>query len=208
MTDHLPPDLLAMNRRAVIGCAELVRGTAAADLDRPSPCAGWTLADLLGHLTVQHRGFAAAARGHGGDPEVWRQRPVAEPPVAERLVAEHLAAVDAVLAAFADPDVPGRAFLLPEFSPTITFPAAQAIGFHTLDYLVHGWDVARARGVPYRPDTDLVARCVPMARAVPDGERRTVPGAAFRPALPTPTPSSGLDLILRLLGRSPTWPDA
>ena len=43
----------------------------------PTPCEGWTLADLLAHMTVQHRGFAAAARGLGADPDVWRVETVA-----------------------------------------------------------------------------------------------------------------------------------
>src|SRR3954471_15946675 len=134
MADPFPPRLLELNRRAVIGCADLVRGITSADLARPTPCAAWTLADLLGHLTVQHRGFAAAASGRGADPAVWHQPPTPAEPAAEHLVAEHLVAVDEVLGAFGAPGVPDRQFTLPEISPTVAFPAAQAIGFHTLDY--------------------------------------------------------------------------
>lgn len=32
-------------------------------MSRPTPCAGWSLRDLLARMTVQHRGFAAAAAG-------------------------------------------------------------------------------------------------------------------------------------------------
>jgi Mycothiol maleylpyruvate isomerase N-terminal domain len=35
----------------------------ASDLARPGPCADWTLADLLAHMTAQHNGSAAAAAG-------------------------------------------------------------------------------------------------------------------------------------------------
>ena len=38
------------------------------DLDRPTPCAGWTVADLLAHEVGQHLGFAAAVRD-GDAPE-------------------------------------------------------------------------------------------------------------------------------------------
>jgi hypothetical protein len=33
----------------------------AADLARPTPCTGWTLGDLIGHMTAQHYGWTAAA---------------------------------------------------------------------------------------------------------------------------------------------------
>src|SRR6201990_1325503 len=57
------------------------------DLDRATPCDGWTLADLLAHLSVQHRGFAAAARGEGGDLALWVRRPPGPDPVADFLAA-------------------------------------------------------------------------------------------------------------------------
>ena len=54
----------------------------------------------------------------------------------------------------------------------LQFPAAQAISFHFIDYLVHGWDVARSLGVDYELEPDLLAAALPVAQAVPDGEPR------------------------------------
>ena len=85
------------------------------------------------------------------------------------------------------------------------FPAPQAISFHFIDYVVHGWDVARALGQPYELDADLVQAAVPMAEAVPEGERRLRPGAAFRPGLAAPDDASPMDRILAMLGRDPAW---
>jgi uncharacterized protein (TIGR03086 family) len=82
-----------------------------------------------------------------------------------------------------------------------------AIGFHFIDYVVHGWDVARALGRPFDPPADVVAEAVRQADAVPDGERRHRPGAAFRPALADAAGLTGLDHVLAWLGRSPAWPD-
>ena len=42
-----------------------------------------------------------------------------------------------------------------------------------------------------------------IAAAVPDGENRLAPGAAFAPALPVPEDAPTLDRIVALLGRSP-----
>ncbi len=65
---------------------------------RPTPCGEWTLGDLLTHMSVQHRGFAAAAEGNGADRSAWRPRPAAGDPVAE-----YAAAADRVLRAFGVP---------------------------------------------------------------------------------------------------------
>src|SRR2546430_2582095 len=82
-----------------------------------TPCPEWTLGELLAHMTVQHNGFAAAARGHGGDLQVWRVRALWDDPVGE-----YTAAAERVLAAFAEEGVLEREFTLPEFRPVSRFP--------------------------------------------------------------------------------------
>ena len=52
-----------------------------------------------------------------------------------------LAAAD-VLDAFSADGVLDATFALPEFGPDATVPGAMAIGFHFVDYVVHGWDAA------------------------------------------------------------------
>ncbi|GIH91280.1 TIGR03086 family metal-binding protein [Planobispora siamensis] len=194
-------DLRAADERAVRTSVALVARATPDDLDRPTPCSAWTLGDLLAHMTAQHRGFAAAARGHGADLAVWSLRPLGEDPVTE-----YAEAADDVLAAFAGRDVPERTFALPEFGPGAAFPGAQAIGFHFIDYVVHAWDVARSLGLPFELDDDLAGDALRIALAVPDGDHRLSPGAAFRPGLPAPGNASALDRILAALGRSPDWP--
>ncbi|MGX6603014.1 TIGR03086 family metal-binding protein [Micromonosporaceae bacterium Da 78-11] len=183
---------------AVRDSAAIVAQVTAADLGRPTPCAEWDLGALLEHMTTQHLGFAAAAEGRGTDPAVWQTSP--GPAVVQR----YAAAADEVLEAFAAADVLDRPFALPEFGAGCTFPGRLAIGFHLVDYVVHGWDVARALGLPYRPDADVLAVTLPIARAVPAGAARLRPGSPFGPALAvtSPEPLAG---ILALLGRDPAW---
>src|SRR4051812_18387953 len=69
-------DLLVHHRTVVQASIAVVAHVQADDLGRPTPCVEWTLADLLAHLIAQHRGFAAAARGSGGDPDAWQVRPI------------------------------------------------------------------------------------------------------------------------------------
>ncbi|MFI6517956.1 TIGR03086 family metal-binding protein [Spirillospora sp. NPDC050679] len=193
-------DIRELDRRAVQAGVAVVAHLTGADLDRPTPCEGWAARDLLAHMTVQHRGFAAAARGTGGDPAVWAVRSLADDPVKD-----YAAAAEEVLAAFAEPGVLDRRFTLAEFQGK-AFPAPMAIGFHFIDYVVHGWDMARTLGLPYELDDDLVEAALEMALLLPDDEQRTAPNAPFSPAL-APSGDSPLDRVLAHLGRSPNWPD-
>ena len=193
-------DIATLDRRAVQLSEQIVGQAGAADLDRPTPCAGWTLTDLLEHMIVQHAGFAAASRGHGGDPQVWVPARHDDP------VAAYGPAARDVIAAFAEPGVAERRFALPEISPALEFPAAQAISFHFVDYVVHSWDVAAALGLPLTLDDDLARAALAVARRVPDGPQRLSPGAAFAPGLPLPDDDGDtLTAILAVLGRSSTW---
>ena len=194
-------DLVALDARAVRASVDVVALAGEADLRRPTPCTGWTLAELLAHMTAQHHGFAAAATGRGADPEAWRVRPLGPDPAAT-----YAAAAEEVLAAFATDGVLTARFQLPEFSTEATFSGRRAIGFHLVDYVVHAWDVARALDVAVDLPEDLVRAALPVAEAVPDGPGRLAPGAAFAPRLPEPPGATPMDRVLTLLGRSPTWP--
>jgi uncharacterized protein (TIGR03086 family) len=193
--------IVDQNTRAVRASVRVVALVNDVDLTRPTPCAGWTLGDLLGHMTVQHDGFAAAAVGDGADLGRWQSRRF-DP---ETLVAEYVLAAGRIIDVFSDPDVLDRPFFLPGISTRTTFPARQAIGFHLLDFLVHGWDVARALGVPYEPEPDLVNTALVIARNVPDDERRKRSGAAYGPALRALAMAGSLDEVLAWLGRYPGW---
>jgi uncharacterized protein (TIGR03086 family) len=193
--------IVDLDARAVEATVSVAKRAGLADLDRPTPCAGWNLGDLIGHMTSQHYGWMAAAAGHGADLSVWQPGP----PVADP-VGEYAEAARRVLEVFGADGVLDREFALAEISPVLRFPAAQAISFHFIDYLVHGWDLARSLGVDYQPEPDLLAAALPVALAVPGGKARTRDGAAFAPGRPVPAQAGPLDQIVAALGRSPTWP--
>jgi uncharacterized protein (TIGR03086 family) len=195
-------NLVTADAAAVRDTVRLVAGATADDFELATPCAGWDLGTLLTHMTVQHRGFAAAASGRGADPEVWAMPPGWWLP---DLVREYAAAAEHVLAAFEAVGSPDQEFLLPELSPDRPFPARRAIGFHLVDYVVHGWDVARTLNAPFAPAAEVLAATLPIARAVPTGEARLRPGAAFAPARTVPADADPLSEILLLLGRDPAW---
>ncbi|MGV0834726.1 TIGR03086 family metal-binding protein [Mycolicibacterium thermoresistibile] len=197
-------DLLRLHRSAIETTVDLVDTLATTDLHRPTPCAGWNLADLLAHMTVQHRGFAAAARGHGGDEAVWDVTSVAET-VSTDPSGAYAAAAAEVLAAFAAHGALDRPFAIPEFGPGVEIPGAQAIRFHLVDYVVHGWDVAAALGVRFAIGDDVIEAALPITLGVPDGAIRDAENSPFAPAVPLPAGCSDLDRMLAHLGRSPGW---
>jgi len=193
-------DLRRLHAQAVRDSETLVQQVTPGDLPRPTPCSAWTLADLLAHMTAQHHGFAAAARGEGRELAHWAVRPLGTDPVGE-----YTAAAEKVTAAFATVEGPDQVFALSEFSAGRTFRAARAIGFHLIDYVVHSWDVARTLGLAYAPAPELLRAALPIARAVPDDDARLAPGSAFQPGLTADEDADTLEQILTALGRSPQW---
>jgi uncharacterized protein (TIGR03086 family) len=169
-------------------------------LDLPTPCARWTLGQLLGHMAGQNLGFAVAAGGEAHGREAWRDRPVGGDPAGV-----FAGSAAAVVAAFAEPGVLEREFWLPEVRGGQWFPGAVAVGFHLVDYVVHGWDVAASLGVGIEFDAEVLAAALAVAEAVPTGEAREREGAAFAPARPVPAEVDALRRILLLLGRDPDW---
>jgi uncharacterized protein (TIGR03086 family) len=195
-------DIVALDARVVRATVDVVSQVGPADLARPTPCADWTLGELLAHMTAQHDGWAAAAAGDGGDLSRWQPGPPAADPVQE-----YAAAAGRVLAAFGADGVLDREFALAELSPLLRFPAAEAISFHFIDYLVHGWDVARSLGLdPPEYEPDLLAAALPVAQAVPDGELRKQGVVPFAPGISVAGVLSVMDQIVAMLGRSPSWP--
>jgi uncharacterized protein (TIGR03086 family) len=195
---HTTLDIVSLDAQAVRASAELVARARPADMARPTPCADWTLHGLIAHMAAQHYGFAAAAAGDG-DLARWRGRRLGGDPVAD-----YRASAQAVLGAFSADGALEREFTLPEFRPVTVFPARQAISFHFIDYVVHSWDVARALGLHAEFGEDLLRAALRVARAVPGGEARRAPGAAFAPAVECPD-GSLLDQVVAILGRSPDW---
>ncbi|GAA2020477.1 TIGR03086 family metal-binding protein [Catenulispora yoronensis] len=195
-------DIRDLNAVAVRDSIDIVNKVRVADLGRPTPCAAWTLADLLGHMTVQHRGFGAAARGEGADLRIWEFAPAGEDAV-ER----YREASEFVLGAFAEVDDSlDSVFELPEFKvDPPRFPARIAIGFHFIDYVVHAWDVAATLGVPFTLRPELADAAVRVALAVPNEDNRLAAGSSFVPALDSAEDASPLDRVLLYLGRTPDW---
>jgi uncharacterized protein (TIGR03086 family) len=178
---------ITLHHQALELATEQVQAVRTADLDRPTPCAGWDLATLLAHMTGQNHGFADALRG-GTDPAAYAPTTGWAESVADLLDAVARPGTDEVL--------------LPEISTTLRFPVDVVVGFQLLDTVVHTWDVATALGRVWRPGPELADAVLAQARQVPAGEARTARGAAFGPVL-TVGDDDPWAQALALLGRVP-----
>ncbi|SOE02739.1 TIGR03086 family metal-binding protein [Blastococcus haudaquaticus] len=112
----------------------LLAGVPAAAWSAPSPCEGWSAADVVGHLITTQREFLGT---HGVDLG-------AAPDLAPDPAAAWRAHAAAVAAALTDDAVPDREFE-GFFGPTTV--GATFLQFYVWDMLVHRWDIARAAGV-------------------------------------------------------------
>src|SRR5918998_123137 len=112
--DQLMENIVELHRRAVAGIRPVLEPLDAADLARPTPCAGWDLRALLEHMTGQDHGFAAAVRAGDTadvDATAFAPRPLGPDPVATQPAAA--AEADAAFGEAAD--APGRTVWLAEF---------------------------------------------------------------------------------------------
>jgi uncharacterized protein (TIGR03086 family) len=192
-------DLIRCHRSVLESSIAIVGHVTALDLERPTPCIGWRLRQLLAHMVGQNYGFAAAADGNGDAMAVFADRPVSDQPAAD-----YATSARRVIEAFGVPDLIEHSMYLPQVRGGMTLPAPIAIGFHLVDYVAHGWDVARALGIATEFDDDALQLALMAAEAVPAEAQTLDEQTPFRPSVPT-TSTSILDRIIATLGRSPDW---
>lgn len=193
---HTIADVRPQHRRALAAASEVVARVRARDLSRPTPCAGWDLGTLLGHMIGQNDGFALAVSTGDADESDYAA-PVIGPDEASEAWTR---SVDRVVTAFDNSELE-REVRLVEIDPYGNFPAGVVVGMHLLDTVIHTWDVAISLGEAYRPDDELVDIVAAQAERVPAGTARTRPGAAFAPVVGAPRSDPWLN-ALAMLGRS------
>lgn len=191
-------DIAPLHRAAVLQSVSIVDAVATEDLNRRTPCTDWTLTQLLAHMTVQHRGFAASVRGDGADLQTWDPATVTDP------LNEYAAAAHDVLAAFSVDGIEDAVCALPEFGPDAAVPGSVAMAMHFVDYVVHGWDVAASLGLPFELPDDVIAAALPIVLGIPDDESRDIANSAFGHAV-TDSGTTDFDRLLAHLGRRPDW---
>lgn len=161
----------------------------------PTPCAGWDVRTLLGHLTAEHlwaprllAGETLADVGDDYEGDVLGD----DPPAAWE------EAITRSLLAWAEVDDE-------EVEIEMSFGAATRHEYAQqmlVDLVVHGWDLAAATGQPYDPAPEAVQEVLAYERPrLAGGEGME---GVFGAAVDTPS-QDPLDQVVALTGRNPGW---
>lgn len=131
----LPQDPASVYDRSSTPLTRLVDAVPEDAWQAPSPCAGWTAADVLQHVVDTQRDFMLKAGAEMPDPA---------PVVATGPAAAWRTHAEAVARSLADPRVGEKAHDTP-FGPSTV---GQVLNdFYGFDMLVHRWDIARSAGL-------------------------------------------------------------
>lgn len=188
--------LLDLHRDAVGDLDRRTLGTSTDHLTAQTPCADWSIADLLAHHQGQNHGFASAVE-HGDAPtESFDPQPFT--PDGWRLESERL---QAAFAGVQDPEAP---VVLRVDGADRPIPAQVLLTMHLIDTVIHHWDLAAALGTDFTPAADAVEATWEMLSGIPDGPPRGKPGAPFGPTVSTDG-ANRWHQALAFSGRDPHW---
>ncbi|WP_320067376.1 TIGR03086 family metal-binding protein [Micromonospora sp. RTGN7] len=167
----------------------VVRAIRDDQLDLPTPCADYSVRDLLHHLYQVVVNFKELAAKR---PAKWDKTDLLTDGWRDRFAAE----TERLIEAWADPAA------LEGVSPRVGLPRETVGEMGLIDLTVHAWDLARATGQPFEaaPDATAVAHAF-MDRMGDTGQRM----GAFAAPVDAPPNSSPFDRALARLGRHPAW---
>ncbi len=175
---------------AITTTRQVLTGVTPDQLSQPTPCAKWTVSDLINHIVGAQDFFASGASGSApsGDD-------------ADAASGDYLAAFDSgtqrCVAAFQADGVMEKMLTLP-FGP---MPGAAFAGLAATDTFTHGWDLAKATGQDTNLAPDLAAQLLEGAKQAIAPAFRSEDGAVFGPEQTAPDGASNADRLAAFLGR-------
>lgn len=183
---------------ALAGTEQLVAGIGPDAWGLPTPCTGWSVRDVVNHLVAGNLLFV---RVLGGEQLPPREELLAASR-ADQLGDDASGAYRASAAALAGAFRADGALERMVTVPAGTVPGIAALHLRTVEAMVHGWDVARATGLPLAFPDGLVEQelaftrdMLPRVPSAPAGQ------GPFAPAQQVPDDAPALDRLAGLLGR-------
>ncbi|MDX3638513.1 TIGR03086 family metal-binding protein [Streptomyces sp. MB09-02B] len=185
-TDPWPGGVLNAFTRVQDTVHTLVRAATPDRFGLPTPCAAWTVRDLLDHLVWENIIWGGLAQG----------TPPAVGHTEDHLGDDHVAAFATAAAgareAFLRPGMLDRAF-----GPA---PGRRVVEQLLVELLVHGWDLATALGLDRDLEPDIARAALPVVRKIHGTLPRTA-GGSIAPVRPAPGHAPALDRVAAFLGR-------
>jgi len=186
------PEVVGLLADELRGTGDVIDRVAPARLSAPSPCAGWTVSDVVLHLVAVTDKFTRFARG---ETEAPRSRTVADIDADPR-AAYRVAALESTAVWRARPDALARVCTLPFGA----FNGAAAAAINLFDVVVHGWDIAIGAGIGARIDEPVAEFLLPIASALVTLEARSGGQYAVAETVGAAAPASVR--LLAVTGRS------
>jgi uncharacterized protein (TIGR03086 family) len=178
----------------------LVLGTRDDQLGDPTPCADYTVGDLVQHiggLTLAFTGAAhkqpvpGAEQGGTGDASKletgWRL-----------LIARDL---EVLTESWRNP----MAYQGSTMAGPVELPGSEAAAVALNEVVVHGWDLAAATGQRFAVDPTSLAICTEFARSFSTPETADMRGDAFGAVIEVPDDAPALTRLLGMMGRNADW---
>ena len=162
--------------RALDQAHAAIQGVRDDELGQPTPCTGWDVGQLLGHLAVGPGNLLEMARG--GSPD-WSAAPhrVDDP------AGQFRAGADELLAHWQQADD----------------EAKQGIDWQIAEFAAHTWDVVTATGQTPELDPDIAERGLAFMSGALKPEVR---GDAFGPEQPAPDDATAHERLAAFAGRT------
>ena len=180
--------------------AALVARVTDDEIGKPTPCPAYTLGDLIDHVGGLALAFGAAARKEKG-PYV-EQTPSGQ---AARLEPGWRARIEADLRELARAWGEAGAWAGMTSIAGMDAPAEMVALTAADELVVHGWDVARATGQPYRCETELLEAAHQFLAQFASPDAPAGPEVPFGPSRPVPQDAPLLDRVVALAGRDLRW---
>jgi uncharacterized protein (TIGR03086 family) len=189
-------DTIATMTRVIGETRRVVDGIDDSQLANPSPCEGWTVRDVLNHITGGAEMFAISAR-EGSVPDEMLGQLMAGDNLGTDFRASFGAAADAALSAFGEPGVLDKTVKLP-FGE---MPAGAALNIAIFDLTTHAWDLAQATGQSTALDPEVLGVAMGIARQMLTDDMR-MPGV-FGAEVTVAADAPLQDQLAAFTGRTP-----
>jgi uncharacterized protein (TIGR03086 family) len=189
-------DQVATMRRVIEVTGEVVDNIRSDQLDNPSPCEGWTVRDVVNHITGGAEMFALCVRD-GSVPDATLGELMTGDRLGDDFKASFHQAADAANESFAIPGAMDRIVKLP-FGE---MPAGMAVDIAIFDVTTHAWDLAKATGQSTDLDPEVAAVAYQVAQAMLSDDLRST--GMFGPAVEAAPDASPADRLAALAGRTP-----
>ena len=182
--------------RGLASTQSVLARVAPEQLDARTPCASWTVRDLINHIVGGTTFFAVTAETGGpfareGDPPDF---------TTGDFVAAFAAGAARAVRAFKAEGAMEKTMQLP-FGE---LPGSVFVNIAAGDTFTHGWDLAKATGQSTDLDPELAAELLANARSLLNDSLRGPDGQApFGPEREAPVGASPADRLAAFLGREP-----